>query len=98
MDRAIDKYCDIEKTYKTNIDNWLCNLYFSIVKRDSFENPNSVQLVLDEETKDRHHKYIQKEEQTARSTVGMSAGASKEQDSIHDGNINYSINNIKFNS
>jgi hypothetical protein len=34
VDRSIDKFADIENLYKTNIDEWLCNLYFSVEKLD----------------------------------------------------------------
>jgi hypothetical protein len=30
IDLNIDKFSDIDKLYRTNIDEWLCNLYFSI--------------------------------------------------------------------
>jgi hypothetical protein len=36
VDHTMDKYRDIEEKYKGSIDNWLCNLYFSI-KRKSKE-------------------------------------------------------------
>jgi len=52
----MDKYCDIEKTFKTNIDSWLCNMYFSIRRKDTLANPYSVQLILDEETQSRYAK------------------------------------------
>ena len=61
----MDKYCDIEKSYKTNVDNWLCNLYFSLSKKDSLANPYSVQLVLDEDTKNRHEKYLENTSKTS---------------------------------
>ncbi len=54
----MDKYCDIEKAYKANIDNWLCNLYFSIKRKDTLANPYSVQLILDEDTQSRYNKYL----------------------------------------
>ena len=50
----IDKYSDVEKTYRTSIDNWLCNMYFSIKKKDTLANPYTVQLVLDADTQERH--------------------------------------------
>jgi hypothetical protein len=57
---------DIEKRYKTGIDNWLCNMYFGISKKDTLANPYSVQLVLDAETEERHARLIQAQElQTA---------------------------------
>jgi hypothetical protein len=30
IDLNIDKFSDIDKLYRFNIDEWLCNLYFSI--------------------------------------------------------------------
>jgi len=34
IDPTYDKYKDIEKAYRDNIDNWLCNLYFSTEVHD----------------------------------------------------------------
>jgi hypothetical protein len=44
----MDKYGDVEKAYRGNLDAWLCNLYFSIERKDSLSNPYTVQLILDE--------------------------------------------------
>lgn len=47
IDRSMDKYSDIEKAYRENLDSWLSNLYFSIRQKDSLGNPYTVQLILD---------------------------------------------------
>jgi len=65
----MDKYCDIEKTYKTSVDNWLCNLYFSITMRKSSFDPKAATLILDEDTKQIHSKYIEEEEKEMKTTV-----------------------------
>lgn len=52
----MDKYGDIEKAYRENLDAWLCNLYFSIQRKDTLANPYSVQLILDQETQERQEK------------------------------------------
>lgn len=63
MDDNICRYQEIEQVYTTNLDTWLANLYFTIERRDTLAIPNSVKLVLDEETKQRHEKYMLLEEQ-----------------------------------
>jgi len=30
IDLSMDKFADIDRLYRRNIDEWLCNLYFSI--------------------------------------------------------------------
>lgn len=58
----MDKYGDIEKAYRENLDTWLCNLYFSIERKDALANPYSIQLILDEETKKEQEKYPESQE------------------------------------
>lgn len=31
----MDKYGDVERSYKENVDRWVCNLYFCLKRRDS---------------------------------------------------------------
>jgi hypothetical protein len=62
VDDSICRYQEIENMYTTNLDCWLANLYFTIERRDSLAIPDSVKLVLDEETKQRHEKYMLLEE------------------------------------
>lgn len=57
----MDKYCDVEKVYKSDIDNWLCNLFFSIARKDELANPYSVQLILDEDTQKRYEESLSRE-------------------------------------
>lgn len=67
----MDKYGDIEKSYRENLDSWLCNLYFSIEQRDTLANPYSVQLVLDEETQERIKKKEEKFQEDEKSPVNQ---------------------------
>jgi len=55
----VSKYQEIEDVYTNDLDTWLANLYFIIQRRDTLANPYSVQLVLDEDSKQRHEKYIE---------------------------------------
>ena len=59
MDKTICKYQDIENSYTANLDTWLANLYFGVMKKDTLGNPYTVHLVLDEDTQKRHDKYMQ---------------------------------------
>ena len=35
VNKSLNKYRDIEEIYKNNIDDWLCNFYFSIRKKSN---------------------------------------------------------------
>lgn len=35
VNKTVNKYRDIEKRYKENLDNWVCNLYFSVRRKIS---------------------------------------------------------------
>jgi hypothetical protein len=58
----MDKYGDIEKAYRENLDAWLCNIYFSIQRKDTLANPYSVQLILDQNTQEMQDKLQQNNE------------------------------------
>jgi len=57
VDRDITRYIEIENSYRNSLDSWLANLYFTLSQKDKLGNSNSAQLVLDEDTKNRHKIY-----------------------------------------
>lgn len=70
MDTSIVKYQTFEDTYRDDIDTWIANMYFSIARKDTLANPYTVQLVLDDDTKERHRKHtaIDNSDETAGSS------------------------------
>ncbi len=59
VNQAFDKYCDIERTYRASVDNWLCNMYFSIRRKETPGGRYDQQLILDEETRNRNARYTE---------------------------------------
>lgn len=47
VDKDIDKYRDIERRYKESLDRWICNLYFSIRRKDTTERSYLANLMTD---------------------------------------------------
>ncbi len=67
VDAERSKYRDIESAYRDDIDAWLANLYFVVQRRDLLPNPYTVNLVLDNETRQRHKRWALLEKRRSKS-------------------------------
>lgn len=54
----MDKYRDIEEKYKENLDNWLCNLYFSIRRKIKGKTKLPLEIMTNKEKKLKRNKSL----------------------------------------